>query len=257
MASLTLGIAAFALLPVQHTPLLWAVLAWGVVFVPVLAYVLYVGLTRLPFLASWPRTVAPGRIQARVRGTLFVEAVVGGSAQYVVLLAVASLVSREEAGALRLAVALLGPVSVLFNVVRLYGVAELRRTPAVAGMKLAIYIGLTCVLVAALAGLTLLALPESLARQLLGPSWENAQDLIGWAAADRAAIGIGLGFGVVLRARHVLGRPLRLRMVTSPLSAVAGCAGAAVAGASGAFLGLCFAELVQAAGLYWIARGET
>lgn len=254
--SLGLALVVFGLLPAQQTTLLTAVAAWSVVFLPTVVYAVVFAIAK-PGLLGRQTGIAHDAVRRRIQGTLLLEAAVGGSAQFVALLAVDALVSREEAGALRLAIALVGPVSVLFNVVRLYGVAELRRSPTAGGMRMAVLIGVCCALIALLAWLALVLVPESLLVWLLGPSWAGTEELIGWAALHRAAAGLALGVGVVLRAQHVLARPLRLRMVTSPLGAAAACAGAAVAGAGGALAGLATAEALQAVGLFRILKDES
>lgn len=256
--SLALALVAFTIGLTPHVDLLLVVLAWGVAFLPAWLYVVFIVMTRFGAVADSRATLRDRSVvRNRIRGTLLVEAIVGGGAQFVALLAVDSLVSREEAGALRLAISLVGPISVLFNVVRLYGVAELRRSRTVhAQMKMACAIGVACCALAAVGLALLLLVPVARAQEILGPSWKSARDLLGWAALERATVGAGLGFGVVLRARHVLADPMRLRVVTSPLAVAAGYAGTALGGAAGALAGVSVTELLQAVGLAWILRRE-
>lgn len=173
---------------------------------------------------------------------------------YVLTFGVAALAGLHEAGALRGAQVLLGPVQVLALGVGLQGLPWLsRRLPVdgpgavrVGAVRIAVGLALaTC----AWAGLLLLA-PDGAGRAVLGPTWDVAEPLVPALALVQLAVALSIGPVLGLRALADARRSLANRAIVAPLAVAAGTVGAVVAGSLGAATGLALAN-VATIPLWW------
>jgi O-antigen/teichoic acid export membrane protein len=257
LSSTSVLVLTLAVLLGKHGDLLESMLiAWGASFVvPALFFAtpLALGIKRMDGRDRMAMPMA----DRTIRVTLTLEAFLAAGALYLSLLAVDHFASRGEAGAVRLAMALMGPVSVLFNVIRLNGVAELRRASERSSpIRTASMIGLAAAGVALISGALLWSVPARIGQELLGETWIAGHQLLAWSALQRAAIGLTLGPSIVLRARHVMRSPLVVRVIAGTVSTGAAAVGAGLLGGRGALLGLSFGAVVQTCGLGWILLRE-
>lgn len=166
---------------------------------------------------------------------------VTGSA-YVLSFGVAALAGLPEAGALRGAQVLLGPVQVLALGVGLQALPWLaRRLPldgpsAVRSGAVRISVGL--VVATCAWAVLLLVLPASAGRALLGPTWDVAEPLLPALALVQLAAAASVGPVLGLKALADARSSLRNRLVVAPLALAVGSVGAVVAGSLGAATGL-------------------
>lgn len=170
------------------------------------------------------------------------------------------LAGLAEVGGYRGAVSLFGPVIVLMLGLRTMMLPELMRLSQRSldrALKIAHRVALGAAGFATLWGVGLLAMPDWLGRELLGPTWATAGSLIGLITIEKAFNAVG--WGAVLRLR-VLVRPrlsFALRIVATAGSVLVACIAAPLAGAYGVALGSAIiAPLMAAAWLLAVHRAR-
>jgi O-antigen/teichoic acid export membrane protein len=242
------AVAVDLLYAVVLIPVMW--LGSGFVFAPPAGAILLWGVSTLPSSILGARLAGTGPVPGRALIWLrehrdlvpryAAESGVGLVANQGAIYVVGAVAGLAAAGSIRGAQLLLGPLHVLVQAAYLFAVPEGVRLRAshphrfLPGMA-------TVSGVLALATLSwlgvLLALPESLGRELLGPSWEPARSVLlplGLALAGQSlAAGPIVGLRVLADARA----SLRARLLDAPAGFLLASAGALLAGARGAAWG--------------------
>jgi O-antigen/teichoic acid export membrane protein len=227
----------------------WAVLAWG--GAATLAALFGIAQARL-----LPRPAATRRWSMEHRDLL--PAYIGETAAYIlagqlVLYAIGLVAGLAVVGALRAAQILLGPLNVVVQGFYLVAVPEavrVLRTSARRFEQLCLVAGLALAGVAIAWTLFLVLLPESVGEALLGDVWPPAHSvLLAWGLAF-AAINLGYGASIGLRALAAAPRTLRAAVVTSVLGFVGAVAGALVGGLQGTANGFLITQVVGI-GVWW------
>jgi hypothetical protein len=238
--------AALLLLAVQPPDASAArlVLCWGTAALPALA-------AALPAVAAHTRgaVAAPRGLLARGHlGRRFVvEFGVGSAASQTAIVVLGLVTGPLDVGALRGAATLFGPLNVLCTSATAFGPPLLNRLRPGTAATIRATAGLAAALVMTTAGwtLTLLALPDTVGRSLLGDTWGPAAVLLPATGTQYAAIAAGTSALLalrVLRPRATL--PLQLVFSTTTVALLA--AGYALWGVTGAAWGLCAGSACKA-----------
>lgn len=160
-----------------------------------------------------------------------------------------------ELAALRGAQLLFGPYHVLDDAVRGLGLAQLaavRRRQARWFPRALTLLSLGMVLAGLSVGVGLLLLPDAVGRGFIGHTWGGARDVIVPLAAQKMALGAGVGAFCGLRVILAARDGFRVRIATSLVAAASGYTGALLGGARGAALGMAAGQALGAV-LYWRA----
>jgi hypothetical protein len=158
-----------------------------------------------------------------------------------------------EAGAVRGAIALYGPVNVLFGGAYATLVPEGRRLAETEPRRLWKVCQATSValaLGAAVLTAALWALPGNVGEAILGDTWHRAQDLIPLVGVAAVASGVLMGALVGLSTLTEAGRILRTRVVMLPAAIGLPVVGGYLRGGSGLAVGLAVANWITAAALW-------
>jgi hypothetical protein len=160
-----------------------------------------------------------------------------------VSIGVAAVAGVVAAGALRGAQVLFGPVNVILMAAVATAVPEgarlLRHTPAnfPTGMRaVSAVVGLTALAWGALVGGFV---PDSMGREILGSTWNDARQVVAPLGVLMATIGAGAGALTGLRVLELPQRSVKARAIGAPFLLIGGLLGAIVAGAPGAVWGQC------------------
>lgn len=160
----------------------------------------------------------------------------------------AALLGFAATGGLRFAQTLLGPVQMLFGALTAFMIPLLVRRLSGHGPRAlrrpALLLSLAAFSVTAGVVVPLILLPDSIGRQLLGASWDEAQQVMPAIGANQSFIALALGGALMLKA---LGRVDLLFWVTSlqaPLILGLGVGGALLLGIEGAAWGMAMAQFV-------------
>ena len=196
--------------------------------------------------------VAWTREHAAIGGRFAVDFGVTVGAQQLGMLSATALGGLSDLGALRAAIMVVGPVSVLINGTRLISMPHWVRMREAENLRLtsslvrtAVALGAACLVW----GLVLLVVLPQYGPQLLGETWPQARLLL------IPAVGIVFGRAIaappylalrVLQAGQVL---LRTRWLDAVVTVLGGTLGALVAGAEGCAIGLACAN--NAAAIFW------
>jgi glycosyltransferase involved in cell wall biosynthesis len=169
------------------------------------------------------------------------------------LLLIAAWASVEDVGALRGSQVLLGPLTLLASGAFEFVLPELGRRPQLSAgvrLRLSYLVSGSLVLVGLTWGAALLALPNSIGRQLMGDTWLSARAVLPASTLWSCAILLSTGPAVVLRA---LGRArvgFRINALTAPLLVIFSLVGVELDGATGAAAGFALAHWLMAP-LWW------
>lgn len=172
-----------------------------------------------------------------------------------VLVLVGTFGDLADAGVLRAAQVVLGPVMLVSQSAQAFLLPELaRRTGLDPRRRLLAGTALSAALsvVAASYGAAVLLLPDPVGRQLLGVTWEGTRDVLPVSIAAQVAVMAAMGAACVL---YSLGRAratFAISVTTAALMAVGGPVGLAVGGVLGAAAGLGLANVI-ALPLWWRA----
>ena len=250
-------------------------LAWGLAMFPAMAALAGAGVEDAEWYAlvwggSATLAAAVGALQARVLPRLrpplawwrrhrelvaryVVEFLaITGTAQ-LVLFGIGAAAGLAALGGVRAGMVLLGPLNILLFGAGLAALPELARLVRTAPRRLvAATLLLAGVLVAAAAGLgtTLLLLPESVGRSLVGEVWAPAREVLLPLTIHVAAVGTSVAAGTGLRAVADARSSLRAAISASPAILAGAVGGAAVAGAEGAAWGLACGQVTSAC-IWW------
>ena len=232
----------------------WAVIAWG--GAASLAAVVGVAQARLI-----PRPLAARRWSREHRDLL--PPYIGEVAAYILagqlmLYAVGLVAGLAVVGALRAAATLLGPLNVVVQGFYLVAVPEavrVLRTSAARFTRLCVVAALALAAAAVAWTAILVLLPESLGEALMGSVWDPAHAiLLTWGLAF-AAINLGTGASIGLRALAAAPRSLRAAVVTSIIGFTGAVVGARLAGAEGSGWGFLIGQTIGAGVWWWEFRG--
>ena len=158
-----------------------------------------------------------------------------------------------EAGAVRGAIALYGPINVLFGGAYATLVPEGRRVAETAPRRLLKICQATSVvlaLVAAALTAVLVALPANVGEAILGATWYRAQDLIPFVGVAAVASGVISGALVGLSTLTEAGRILRTRIIMLPTTIGLPVVGGYLWGGPGLAIGLAVANWITVAALW-------
>jgi O-antigen/teichoic acid export membrane protein len=211
----------------------WAASAWVAALV---------GVRQFGRPGSWRRASAWLRentaLSLRLGGDYAVN--IGGITLTTSLLA--ALLGLTATGGLRFAQTLLGPIQVLFGAVAAFMVPMLVRLLTARGPQAlrrpAWVLSLGCLLVSITVVGLLLLLPESIGRELLGDSWDNARAVLLPVGVTQSAIAIALGGGLPLKAMGRADLLLRVTLFQAPLVLGLSLGGAFWSGIEGAAWGI-------------------
>lgn len=169
------------------------------------------------------------------------------------LLAVGAIAGLAAVGSLRGAQLLLGPFNVLSIGIHLTLVPEAARlrNNMARLRRMAIVASLVLGLPGLLWGITLLLLPDSIGREILGESWPGASAVLLPIILAGTAPLISAGQRIALRALEEATRTLRASAVQAIGMLVGGVAGSFVAGAVGAAWGIAFGTAVATI-VWWV-----
>ncbi|HEX8940886.1 MAG TPA: hypothetical protein VF763_12070 [Candidatus Limnocylindrales bacterium] len=173
------------------------------------------------------------------------------------LYAIGFVAGLAAVGEIRAAQLILGPLNVVLQGLILVAVPEaaamLRRSPGrlrVLCLIAALSLGSVTLIWTGL----ILVFPEPAGRALLRSAWPAAHSLaLPWGLSF-AAINVGAGALIGLRALAAAGRNLRAAVVTSAVAFVSGVAGAALGGAAGAAWAVAIANTTGIAVWWWEFR---
>jgi hypothetical protein len=160
-------------------------------------------------------------------------------------------------GALRAGEILMGPVHVLFmggNVVAVAEGARIGRESPSRLARMSLLVSAAMSIAAALWGLVLILLPDSIGTRLLGPTWYAAASVVVPYVLLTVGLTASAGPQSGLRALAAARRGLRARLVASPLMLVGAIGGAVLGGAAGAAWGMAAGNWVGAAVWWWQFR---
>ncbi|HEX2272387.1 MAG TPA: hypothetical protein VHG90_00755 [Acidimicrobiales bacterium] len=176
----------------------------------------------------------------------------------IAMLGVAVSAGLVALGALRAAMLLFGPLTVLFMGLFAVGVPEavrLRQRPGPAMRRFIVGLGVAMPLAALLWALAVLLLPDSVGTGVLRSNWEPGRRLVPAMAVLVAGHSCTYAAVIGLRALGAARQSLVARLWAAPGFVIGGMAGASVAGARGAAAGLAAAAWVDAV-LAWTAFGR-
>jgi O-antigen/teichoic acid export membrane protein len=160
-----------------------------------------------------------------------------------VVLGVGALAGLAQAGAIRAAEILLGPVTVVYLGISLAGLPEGVRALRVSRATLAracAWWSTGLALVALTVGTLAANVPDRFGKVVLGATWPLAQEVVFPLSVGMVGAGIIMGAGIGLRSLAAARLSLRARLLVAPLVLGAALGGAAAAGARGAAWGLAF-----------------
>lgn len=146
----------------------------------------------------------------------------------------------SQAGGYRGAQALFGPVTVLLLGLRtglLPELMKMRRRSLKRALRAATLLTVAAGVFTGVCGIALILLPDSIGKQVLGPTWITAASLLGLVAIDRTCNTVGWGSGIQLR---ILFRPrlsFLVRVFATASSVVVAVVGASLGGAYAVALG--------------------
>jgi len=166
-----------------------------------------------------------------------------------VMLLLGAVVGTTEAGTLRAAEILLGPLNIFFTAAVLLAVPEAARlygsTPDRLPRVLRIG-GYSVAAVAILFGVVTLAIPTSLGEALVGPNWESARPVMAPLALEFAAVSVMTAWLAGLRVLEAVGASLAVRVGLTVAYLAAAAIGMLVSDAFGAVVGLALVSIVGA-----------
>jgi O-antigen/teichoic acid export membrane protein len=175
-----------------------------------------------------------------------------------VLGAVGLVAGLAVVGALRAAQLLLGPLNVVvqgFYLVAVPEAVKVLRRSARRFTELSLAAGLSLAAAAVAWTLFLVLLPESIGRGLMGDVWDPAHTvLLTWGLAF-AAINLGTGASIGLRALAAARRTLRAAVVTSIVGFGGAVVGARLGGLEGSAWGFLITQLFGVGVWWWEFRG--
>jgi hypothetical protein len=174
------------------------------------------------------------------------------------LYAVGLVAGLAVVGALRAAATLLGPLNVVVQGFYLVAVPEavrVLRTSAGRFTRLCVVAALALAAAAVAWTAILVLLPESLGQALMGSVWDPAHAILFTWGLAFAAINLGTGASIGLRALAAAPRSLRAAVVTSIIGFTGAVVGARLAGAEGAGWGFLIGQTIGAGVWWWEFRG--
>jgi O-antigen/teichoic acid export membrane protein len=216
-----------------------------------------IGLAQVRVLPLGPRTV---RDWLRHHRTLWPYLVldngIGQAGNVGIVLAMALVANLAQVGALRVAMTVFAPLSVMGRGTAMVAVPELvrRHLPPRATVRAAGMIGITLAPLAGLWAVLALALPDRVWEELFGATWASTRPLVLLTAVSVAGGLFSVGIFVGLRTLAAGRQGLLARTTVTGLLLIAGVAGGAADGARGAAAGLAVVTPLQAAVWWWLVR---
>jgi O-antigen/teichoic acid export membrane protein len=216
------------------------ILVWGAggLAAAVFGAVQHGGVPKVSQARGWLRS------QQHLGPSLLIDFVIMAGVVQLVFFSVAVVGGLAEAGALRAAQALFGPLNVVMAASRSFALPAAVRLVAVQN-GLGRAIRRYALVMTGLAGsyaFVVSLLPDRLGEQLLGATWAATSVVVPLFALVVVARAPTLAAMVGLRALADGRRTLRARLLTSPLLLAGGIGGASVSGAAGAAIGLAVAQ---------------
>jgi O-antigen/teichoic acid export membrane protein len=187
----------------------------------------------------------------------FAEITIMNATSSLSIVLVGAIAGLQAAGAIRAAIVLMGPLSVILMASVLFGVAEgvtASRRSLRALRTLALQISGAFATVAVLWTALVTLLPGHVGRQILGDSWGGARQVLIAVGVYMIALGAMSGAFIGMRSLAAARHSLHARMLIAPLVLLGAAVGAAEGGAAGAAIGLAIANWV-AVGIAWRSLG--
>ena len=209
---------------------------------------LQTGITLGARVAAWLRTQAD--LSARYAG----EFLLSLSSGHLLVVLVAWFAGLSSAGGVRGAQVVIGPLAVVFGAISTQAIPHLARSwdrQSVLDRHVR-RLSIAFVAIAAVTFSAILALPESLGRELLGASWAGTRVLLPWFAVTWLAIGVAGGAVIGLRATGQARRSLRARVATTLLTTALILIGLVVGDAREAIVGLALGNVASIV-IWWHA----
>lgn len=141
------------------------------------------------------------RSNAQMLKGLGMEYVASVAGQHIVMLGIGLFLGLEALGALKAAHIVFGPISVLFVAALSFGVSEVGRRYEEGGSltKDGVAVSGGLVFAAAIVGVVLIVLPDTMGVNILGETWGSAEELFPFVLAHKTGAAAGLGAVVALR----------------------------------------------------------
>lgn len=160
--------------------------------------------------------------------------------------ALAALLGFAATGGLRFAQTILGPIQVLFGATTAFMVPLLARRLAHGGPRAlrrpSTLTAAAAFFISAAVVVTLLLLPDSLGRELLGESWDEAYAVMAAVGVSQCLNAIAIGGSLPLKAMGRADLLLRVTFVQAPSIIGLGIGGGVLAGIEGAAWGLALSQ---------------
>jgi O-antigen/teichoic acid export membrane protein len=211
-AWLVLSIVGFVLVGPSDLTVAWAVTVWAMGGCAAAMFGLLQTRVALGRGATeWLRR--QGDLSSRYLGEYLLALASG----HMLVVLVAAFAGLSAAGGVRGAQVVVGPLTVVFGAISTQAVPHLARSWDRQEIldRHTRRLSMTFVGIAVVFFGLLLAIPESLGRELLGDSWGSTRDLLGWFALSYVAIGAAGGAVIGLRATGRARQALSARIVTT------------------------------------------
>jgi hypothetical protein len=209
-------------------------------------------------LRPWPvNPLAWWRRHRDLNGRYLAEFLAVGGVSQLNGYAVTAVAGLSAVGALRAGEILMGPVHVLFmggNMVAVAEGARIRGRSPLGLARMSLLVSGALSGAAALWGLTLVLLPDSMGTRLLGPTWYAAAAVVVPYVLLTVGLTASAGPQSGLRALAAARRGLRARLIASPLMLAGALVGAVIDGAVGAAWGMAGGNWAGAAVWWWEFR---
>ena len=187
----------------------------------------------------------------------FAEITIMNATSSLSIVLVGTIAGLQAAGAIRAAIVLMGPLSVILMASALFGVAEgvnASRRSLRALRVLALQISSAFAVVALLWTAAVSLIPAHVGRQILGDSWGGARQVLIAVGFYMVALGAMSGAFIGMRSLAAARQSLHARMLIAPLVLLGAGVGAATDGATGAALGMAIANWMAVA-IAWRGLG--
>lgn len=185
------------------------------------------------------------------------EAVLGNGTFQLTMLVIGAALGAAAIGALRGGAVLFGPLNVALFALGSGGIAEgsrlLARAPSRVLPVLSAVSGVLVILSLAW-GALLLAIPDSLGREVLGETWPGARELVVAYAVTTAGLAVVIGATLALQIVAAASESLRLALIMAGVAFAGGVAGALLWGAPGAVWGFAVGAWAKGVGGWWLVK---
>jgi O-antigen/teichoic acid export membrane protein len=173
----------------------------------------------------------------------------------VALLLIGAVGTPSDLGAIRAALVVLGPLSLVTMSLATFATPEVsrRQLRGRAALRIAISLSTVLVVIDLIWGFAVIALPDRVGAALLGDSWTNAQAVLPATLLGVVAMAVAFGAHVLLWGHGYAREAFRASAVQAPAFLLLGLGGLLLGNAPGAALGLALAQWVIVPIVWWQA----